>query len=74
MEEAKYKLYIYDAYSSGLRRLLKTERTFKTLEDAKTYLSNANKSLWLARILSQKQIVICERTTHWRLIEVINPA
>ena len=27
MEEAKYKLYIYDTYSSGLRRLLKTERT-----------------------------------------------
>jgi|LakMenE18May11ns_1017448.scaffolds.fasta_scaffold9281547_2 hypothetical protein len=73
MEEVKYKLYVYDTYSSGLTRLLKTDKTFKTLEEVIVYLSNGNKSVWLSRILSQKQIVVCCKTDRWRIVEVIDP-
>jgi hypothetical protein len=45
MEETKFKLYVYDSYSSGLTVLLKTHKTFKTLEEVKAYLANESKSI-----------------------------
>lgn len=73
MEEIKFKLYAYDSYSSGLTVLLKTHKTFKTLEEVKTYLANESKSIWLGKILAQKQIVICQKTDRWKIVEIINP-
>jgi hypothetical protein len=73
MEETKFKLYAYDSYSSGLIVLLKTHKTFKTLEEVKTYLANESKSIWLGKILAQKQIVICQKTDRWKIVEIINP-
>jgi hypothetical protein len=52
---------------------LKTHKTFKTLEEVKTYLANEEKSIWLGKILAQKQIVICQKTDRWKIVEIINP-
>lgn len=75
MEETKYKLYVYDTYGSVLRKLLHNEKTFKTLEDAKAFISPEGKAAkWVKQTAKKGQIVICEKTTHWRIVEVIDPA
>ena len=56
-EQFIYKIYTYDAYGGVLTKLLKNDRTFKSIQNTMKY----------------KQLVICQKSDKWRIVEIIEP-
>lgn len=72
-EQFIYKIYTYDAYGSVLVKLLKNDRTFKSMKDVKDFLYNEKVSKIIKNAMKYKQLVICQKSDRWRIVEIIEP-
>jgi len=72
-EQFIYKIYVYDTYGSILTKLLKNDRTFKTLQDVKDFLYGGKCGKSVQNTMRYKQLVICQKSDHWRIVEIVEP-
>lgn len=72
-ETSVYKIYVYDSHGSQLTKLLKNNTTFKTLTDVKDFLYGDKSTKRIKLAVSRQQLVICQKTDRWRIVELINP-
>ena len=68
-----YKIYVYDTYGSILTKLLKNDRTFKTIKEVKDFLYGGKCGKGVQNTMKYKQLVICQKSDHWRIVEIIEP-
>jgi hypothetical protein len=72
-EQFIYKIYTYDAYGSILVKLLKNDRTFKTIKDVKDFLYSEKAGKSIQNTMKYKQLVICQKSDKWKIVEIIEP-
>lgn len=72
-EQFIYKIYVYDSYGSILTKLLKNDRTFKTMKEVREYLYGENLSKWVKNTMKYKQLVVCQKSDKWKIVEIIEP-
>ena len=72
-EQFIYKIYTYDAYGSVLVKLLGRDRTFKSMEAVKDFLYGEKVGKSIQNAMKYKQLVICQKSDRWRIVEIIEP-
>ena len=72
-EQFIYKIYTYDSYGGVLTKLLKNDRTFKSMKDVKDFLFSDKCGKSIQNQMKYKQLVICQKSDKWRIVEIIEP-